>query len=136
TAPGPTVMYALFTVMLASALVIMLGWRYRLSALLFFLSFTYVELIDKTYYLNHYYFVSLMALLLCFVPAHRGFSLDVLRKPSLAAGKVPGWSILIIKLQLAIVYIYAGIAPLNPERLFDVMPLPIRPPVPTPPPLV
>ncbi|HLT79707.1 MAG TPA: HTTM domain-containing protein [Cyclobacteriaceae bacterium] len=123
TAPGPTGMYALFTVMLASALGIMLGWRYRLSALLFFLSFTYVELIDKTYYLNHYYFVSLMALLLCFVPAHRGFSLDVLRKPSLAAGKVPGWSILIIKLQLAIVYIYAGIAKLNPEWLFDAMPL-------------
>lgn len=123
TAPGAFGMYALFGIMLASALGIMVGWRYRISALLFFLSFTYVELIDKAYYLNHYYFVSLMALLLCFVPANRAFSLDALRQPALSAGQVPGWSILIFKLQLAIVYIYAGMAKLNAEWLFDAMPL-------------
>ncbi|HEX7014566.1 MAG TPA: HTTM domain-containing protein [Cyclobacteriaceae bacterium] len=123
TAPGAVGMYTLFGIMLASTFAIMLGWRYRISALLFFLSFTYVELIDKTYYLNHYYFISLVALLLCFVPAHRAFSLDVLRRPSLAVAEVPGWTITILKLQLAIVYIYAGIAKLNAEWLFDAMPL-------------
>ena len=123
TAPGPLGMYGLFGIMLASAVGIMLGWQYRVSALAFFLSFTYVELIDKTYYLNHYYFVSLIALLLCFVPAHRAFSIDMLRKRSLSAGQVPGWSILIFKLQLAIVYLYAGMAKLNAEWLFDAMPL-------------
>jgi hypothetical protein len=123
TAPGEVGMYILFGIMLASALGIMLGWWYRIAASLFFLTFTYVELIDKTYYLNHYYFVSLVALLLCFVPAHRAFSLDVLRKPSLAVGEVPGWSLLILKFQLAIVYCYAGIAKLNAEWLLDAMPL-------------
>ena len=123
TAPGAVGMYGLFALMLASAIGVMLGWRYRLSAALFFLSFTYVELLDKTYYLNHYYFVSLVALLLCFVPANRAFSFDVLRKPTLATGEVPAWSVTILKLQLAIVYIYAGIAKLNAEWLLDAMPL-------------
>src|SRR5690606_39661686 len=57
------------------------------------------------------------------VPANRAFSFDVLRKPTLATGEVPAWSVTILKLQLAIVYIYAGIAKLNAEWLFDAMPL-------------
>lgn len=40
TAPGPAGMYMLFGIMLASALGIMVGWRYRISAAMFFLSFT------------------------------------------------------------------------------------------------
>ena len=35
------------------------------------------------------------------------------------------WTILTIKLQLAIVYIYAGAAKLNPDWLFNAMPLKI-----------
>jgi hypothetical protein len=62
---------------------ILLGWYYRWSAALFFLCFTYTELIDLTYYLNHYYFVSWVALMLIFVPAHRLFSVDAWRKPGI-----------------------------------------------------
>jgi uncharacterized membrane protein YphA (DoxX/SURF4 family) len=51
-------MYVIFAIMLVAALGIMLGYFYRVSAIIFFLIFTYVELIDKTNYLNHYYFVS------------------------------------------------------------------------------
>src|SRR5690606_40906480 len=55
--------------------------------------------------------------------AIRACSHDMLRKPTLAAGEVPAWSVTILKLQLAIVYIYAGIAKLNAEWLLDAMPL-------------
>lgn len=120
---GETGMYALFVLMALSALGLMLGLFYRLSALLFFLSFTYVELIDKTNYLNHYYFVSIVALLLVLVPAHRHFSLDVLRKPNSWVSHVPRWAILIFKLQLGLVYFYAGVAKLNPDWLLEAMPL-------------
>lgn len=118
-------MYGLFTVMALSAAGIMLGWYYRLSSILFFLSFTYVELIDKTNYLNHYYFVSLVSFLMIFLPAHRYFSLDVLRKPDLETSIVPAWTINIIKFQLGLVYFYAGLAKLNTAWLFDAMPLKI-----------
>ena len=64
-------MYVLFGVMALAAAGVALGAWYRISSVMFFLSFTYVELIDKTYYLNHYYFVSIAAFLFCLVPARR-----------------------------------------------------------------
>src|SRR6218665_470818 len=64
-------MYLVFALLLLSSLGILLGLFYRFSAILFFLLFTYVELIDKTNYLNHYYFVSLVSFLLIFSPAGR-----------------------------------------------------------------
>ncbi len=116
-------MYAVFIVMGISALGIMLGAFYRLSAITFFLLFTYVELLDKAYYLNHYYFVSITAFLLTLVPAHRYFSVDVWRNPSIERAEVPRWTILTFKFQLAIVYIFAGIAKINSEWLMEAMPL-------------
>lgn len=120
-----TGMYLIFGILALSCLFIALGFLYRLSAISFFLSFTYIELIDKTTYLNHYYFISIVGLLLIFVPANRYFSLDVLLKPSLQCTHVPAWTINIFKLQLGIVYFYAGIAKIHSEWLFDAMPLKI-----------
>ncbi|MFD2245913.1 HTTM domain-containing protein [Pontibacter ruber] len=120
---GETGMYTLFGLMALSALGIMLGLFYRWSATLFFLSFTYVELIDKTNYLNHYYFVSIVALLMMLVPAHRHFSLDVLRRPQLWVSQLPRWTVLIFQLQLGLVYFYAGVAKLNTDWLLEAMPL-------------
>ena len=120
---GAVGMYALFAVMGLAALGIMLGLFYRTAAVVFFLAFTYAELIDATNYLNHYYFVSIVSFLLIWVPAHRAFSLDVVRTPSLRVDRVPAWTINIFKLQLGIVYVFAGLAKLNPAWLFEAMPL-------------
>ncbi|ELR71600.1 Vitamin K-dependent gamma-carboxylase [Fulvivirga imtechensis AK7] len=120
---GEAGIYSLFVIMALSALGVMLGSFYRISAALFFVAFTYVELIDKTNYLNHYYFVSLVSLVMVFLPAHRGFSLDVLRKPALKLDKIPYWCVLIIQLQLAVVYFYAGVAKLNYDWLVEALPL-------------
>ena len=116
-------MHGLFLLMGLAALGIMLGYRYRLSALLFFLCFTYVELIDKTNYLNHYYFVSLVSFWLLWVPAHATFSLDARRNPSLAKATAPRYTVLLLQLQLALVYFYAGVAKLNTDWLLEAMPL-------------
>jgi hypothetical protein len=122
---GAEGMYLLFAVMAVACLFIMLGLWYRLSIITFFAVFTYVELIDKTYYLNHYYFVSIISFLLMWVPANRYFSLDVLRKPSLKVTHVPSWTITIFKLQLCIVYFFAGLAKVNYDWLIAAMPLKI-----------
>ena len=120
---GETGMYLLFIVMGLAAVSIMLGYYYRFGIILFFLCFTYVELIDKTNYLNHYYFVSIISFLLMWLPANRSFSLDVLRKPNLRREFVPAWMVNIFKLQLGIVYFFAGAAKLNPDWLFNAMPM-------------
>lgn len=118
-----TGMYITFLVMGISALLIALGLFYRVSAILFFLSFTYVELIDKTNYLNHYYFISLVAFLLIFVPANKNYSLDAKLGLTKAASSVPAWTINIFKFQLGVVYFFAGVAKVNYHWLFEAQPL-------------
>ena len=95
------------------------GITYRIAAILLFLSFTYTELIDLTYYLNHYYFVSLVCLLLCVIPADS----SILAAPKNA--KVPQWAILIFKFQISFLYVYAGLAKLNHDWLIKALPLKI-----------
>lgn len=115
--------YVLFILCGMSALAVAVGFRYRIAIVMFFLSFTYIELMDKTTYLNHYYFVSVLSFLMIFLPAERHFSWDA--KKEGASESVPKWSIDSIKLLLGIVYFYAGLAKLNSDWLFRAMPLKI-----------
>ncbi len=112
-------LYGIHVLMILGALGIMFAQKkwYRISALVLFFTFTYTELIDLTYYLNHYYFVSLACLLLCFLPAEQSVLSGNLES------KIPNWSILIIKAQLSYVYFFAGIAKINYEWLINAMPL-------------
>ncbi len=119
----PWALYSVYGLMLAASLGILVGMYYRLSTVFFFLTFTYVELLDKTYYLNHYYFVSLMALLFCMVPAHRFFSWDAYKRPSLSRTTVPAWCVYLLQFQIGCVYFFAGIAKINPNWLLEAMPL-------------
>ncbi len=117
--------YLAFIICGLSALMFSLGWKYRWAIVVFFLSFTYIELLDKTTYLNHYYFVSVMSFLLIFLPAHCTFSVDAIRNEKLRAEYIPSWSVDVLKLMLAIVYLYAGLAKLNYDWLVHAMPLSI-----------
>lgn len=121
--------YILFVICGLSTILIILGYKYRLAIIIFFLSFTYIELMDKSYYLNHYYFVSLVAFILMFLPANSYFSVDARLNKNLAYKKVPNWTIDSIKLLLVIVYFYAGLAKLNSDWLFRASPLNIWLPV-------
>ena len=116
-------MYLIVGLIALCSLFIVLGLFYRLSIVSFFLLFTYTELIDKTYYLNHYYFISLLSFLLIFLPLHRAFSLDVHFGWIERASHVPAWTLYVIRAQLALVYLFAGIAKLEPDWLFRAMPL-------------
>ena len=117
--------YWLFAFCGICSLFVVLGFFYRLSAIGLFLSFTYIELIDKTTYLNHYYFVSMVMLMLVFLPANIYFSLDAYRNRSLLADRVPVWCIDCIRLFVCIVYFYAGLAKLNSDWLLQALPLKI-----------
>jgi hypothetical protein len=120
---GATGMYLLFAILIVTSILVTIGLFYRIAISTFFLCFTYVELIDKTTYLNHYYFISVMAFLMILVPANRYFSADVFRKPELKITYVPWWTIDIFKLQLFIVYFFAGLSKLNYDWLIAAMPL-------------
>lgn len=125
TVPSETGCYILYLLIAISALGIALGAFYRLSAIVFFVTFTYSELLDATNYLNHYYLVILLSFLLIFLPAHKKYSVDVWRKPAIKTDKVPAWTIYIIIFQLCCVYFFAGLAKLNSDWLFRAMPMAI-----------
>ncbi|MBZ0283002.1 MAG: HTTM domain-containing protein [Anaerolineae bacterium] len=110
-------LYIHFIVLGVAAICIILGLWYRLSAAVFFVGFSYVYLLDQTYYLNHHYLVCLISFLMIFIPAHRAFSLDAWRKPSLRTDSIPAWSLWLLRGQIGLVYFFAGIAKLNGDWL-------------------
>ena len=116
--------YLIFIICALSSILIALGYKYQLSIIVFFLSFTYIELIDVASYLNHYYFISILSFLLIFLPANAKFSIDNLIN-SRCYQNVPKWTIDSVKLLIAIVYIYAGIAKINSDWLLNALPLSI-----------
>ncbi len=116
--------YLIFAICGLSALFVALGLKYRLAIVTFFLSFTYIELMEKTTYLNHYYFISILSFLMIFLPANATFSVDnLIRKKRYQ--HIPRWTIDAIKLLLGIVYFYAGLAKINSDWLFKAQPLKI-----------
>lgn len=120
---GNPAIYILYASCGIAALFIAVGFLYRFSTLFFFLSFTYIELMDKTNYLNHYYFVTLIAFLMIWLPAHRAHSVDAkigLAKPSATA---PRFFRHLLLFQLAVVYFFAGLAKLNSDWLLAAQPM-------------
>ncbi len=117
--------YIIFIICGLSAIFVALGYKYKIAIIAFFLSFTYIELMDKTTYLNHYYFISILSFLMIFLPANAYFSVDAFKNSKKAFQYIPAWTINSIKLVLGIVYFYAGLAKLNSDWLFKAMPLKI-----------
>ncbi|WP_080058490.1 HTTM domain-containing protein [Spirosoma aerolatum] len=113
----------LFAICGLSALLVAIGLFYRVAIISLFLSFTYIELIDKSTYLNHYYFVSMVCLLLIFLPAHAYFSVDAYRYRTLLADQIPAWCIDSVKLFVALLYVFAGLAKLNSDWILHAQPL-------------
>lgn len=120
--PPAPVLYALFWIQAGAGLAIALGGWYRPAVVAFFLTFTWVELLDQTTYLNHYYFLSLVVFLLFFLPLHHHGSLDARgrRGPAPLPGR---WVPLVLQLQVAVVYVYAGVAKLEADWLLHAQPL-------------
>lgn len=116
-------MYAIHIGMLISALGIILGAFYRISALIHFVCFTYCGLLDVTYYLNHYYLVSLLCFLMIFLPANRRFSVDAWRKPDLHSNRLERWQLLILQFQIALVYFFAAWAKMQSTWLIEALPM-------------
>ena len=116
--------YIIFAVCGISAFLVAIGLKYRIAIITLFLSFTYIELMDKTTYLNHYYFISVLSFLMIFLPANAYFSVDNLLKKRTFTS-IPKWTTSSIKVLVSIVYFYAGLAKVNSDWLFKAMPLKI-----------
>jgi hypothetical protein len=105
-----TGMYVHYSVLAVLALAIAVGVFYRTAVVLFTLGFLYTQLIDVTNYLNHHYLVVLLGGLLAFLPANAAWSIDARRDPSIARATVPAWFVWLLRFQIGVVYVFAGLA--------------------------
>lgn len=116
-----TGMDAVWVALGVSALAILAGALYRLATVVFAAAFGYVFLLDAALYLNHFYFLELLAILLAVVPAHRVWSVDawIGRRIRGSGGdrSVPAWALWILRFQVGVLYVGGGIAKLEPDWL-------------------
>lgn len=103
--PPPPVLYGLFALQVLGGALIVAGRR--LGVALWLVGFGWVELLDKALYLNHYVLFTLLGLVLLAVPWRRA----------------PGWSLGLLRLLVGSVYVWAGLAKLNPDWLLRAEPL-------------
>lgn len=119
-APGMYVHYAL---MATAAALVALGLWYRASIVAFGLLFTYAHFVDKTNYLNHYYLISCLSLLMALLPLDRAGSVRAWRRPAEAWTQVPGWCLWLVRAQVGCVYFFGGVAKLKSDWLLHAQPL-------------
>lgn len=119
----PELLYGVFALMLLSAVGVLLGAWYRWSAALLWLSFSYIELLDVSWYLNHYYFISLLLGIMVVLPAHQRYSIDRWRGAVAERSSVPSWMVALPRFQLGVLYVYAGIAKIQADWLIHAMPM-------------
>jgi vitamin K-dependent gamma-carboxylase len=119
--PGIGGTYLLLAALATAGVCVALGWRYRSALVAFLTVFVWLELVEVTTYLNHYWFVTLFGVLLLALPAARTWSLDARRRPG--PSTVPLGAIWLVRAQVAVVYGFAGLAKLNADWLVHGLPL-------------
>jgi vitamin K-dependent gamma-carboxylase len=116
-------MYLHYAILAVLALAIALGAFYRLATILFVLGFAWTQLLDVTNYLNHNYLVVLLGALLAVLPAHAAWSIDARRRPALRRATIPAWMLWLLRFQVGVVYVFAGLAKAKPDWLLHAQPL-------------
>lgn len=116
-------MHGVFWALAALAALIAVGLYTRLAAGAFFILFTYVQILEKSAYLNHYYLIVWVSALMMWLPTERAFSLDARWRGK--GGSVPAVAIWAVRGQLGLVYFFAGLAKVQPDWLFEAQPLKI-----------
>lgn len=94
----------------------------RVAAALFTVGFAWVQLIDLTNYLNHNYLVVLLGALVVVLPTNVALSVDA-AVFSARRDAVPYGAYLLLRFQVACVYVYAAIAKAGPDWLLAGQPL-------------
>ncbi|MFL5730369.1 MAG: HTTM domain-containing protein, partial [Cytophagaceae bacterium] len=111
------IMYIVYGVMAGLGLLIMTGWQYRISMILFTFLWWSSYLMQKTNYNNHYYLLLLLSGIMIFLPAEKKYSMDAARNPAIKSDQCHYWCKLILIVQISIVYFFAGIGKISVDWL-------------------
>ena len=123
TPMNPTFMVALMVVLVICGILVASGIFYRLSSLLIFTIFTYIFLIEKARYENHLYLICLISLIMIFIPAGKHLTFSSIFATKSNPITLPNWPLFLLRTQIGVVYIFAGIAKLNADWLSRAEPI-------------
>ncbi|MGS2727784.1 HTTM domain-containing protein [Psychroserpens sp. BH13MA-6] len=115
-------MYVYYVVMALFGLMIMVGYKYRMSMIAFTLMWSATYLMQKSSYNNHYYFLMILSGIMACLPAHKYASIDVMQHPDMKRISMPNWCRWVFIFQLFILYSYASIAKMYPDWLDTSVP--------------
>jgi vitamin K-dependent gamma-carboxylase len=125
--PAGNGIYILLVALCLLGLLVAAGALYRVTSVALALGFIWFELIDATFYVNHYYLLSLLGLLLAISPAGRYGSLDAWWARRRAAParprQVAGAWLFLFRFQIGVVYTFAGLAKAHADWLVHAQPL-------------
>lgn len=130
--PASIDLQSVFWALVGLALAMALGLLYRFTSFAFALGLAYVQLLDASNYLNHYYLAALMALLLSVSPAAQAYSVDAWLRRKFQRKKerdAPRYTsirvawLYLFRLQVGTVYFFAGMAKAHSDWLVHGQPL-------------
>ena len=104
----------LFTIMLIACVMVTVGLFFRISMVVIFFGWTYVFLLCKGHYNNHYYFYCLLSFLLIFTDADKWGSIKSFFKPQRRI-LIPYWQVFLLIIQVIIVYFYGAMSKLEDD---------------------
>ncbi|MED5307135.1 MAG: HTTM domain-containing protein [Bacteroidota bacterium] len=112
--PSEQLVYLSAILMLISNIGMIFNKTSRISCLIFFLAFTYLWLLDRGYFNNHYYFISIITFLLFFLNKKSSFKKNYY---------VPKINIIAFQIMIFLIYFISGINKINPYWIFDLQPM-------------
>jgi hypothetical protein len=110
-------MYAYYLIMGIFGFMIMIGYKYKFSTTMFAIMWIATYLMQKASYNNHYYFLSLLSVIMIFLPANKYYSIDAKQNPSIKSNSMPQWCAIILAFHMTLVYVFGSIAKIYPDWL-------------------
>ena len=95
-----------YIVTILAGFLVAFGVRQRLSAVVLFVGYTLLFLMEKSEYINHLYLYCLVSFWLIWMP-----------EPKKGKLESPAWYYYLLLFHISVVYFYAGLAKLNPDWL-------------------
>ncbi|KAK4879128.1 hypothetical protein RN001_007274 [Aquatica leii] len=107
----------IYGTMIAGAVGIALGYKFRYSTFMYASCYWYLLLLDKTYWNNHSYLFGLVSIILLGSSANATYSIDSLLDSAEHEKTVPFWNYFILRFQFFILYFIAGLKKTDIEWL-------------------
>ena len=103
-------MHLHFVVLGLTAVAIAVGFYYRAATIVFAFGLTYVFLLDRTNYQNHYYLLVLISWLMVILPLNQSFSVDALFGHASRSSTIPAWMLWFTRFHIGLPYFFGGVA--------------------------